>query len=114
MEPPVRLALAFSLAASFAVLPAAALGDDTAQCVRGMAGRAPPPVAAFVRREQTCMRWNGDEAMDAKTARSPRTPKRIRELNCDRLAHDEEALRNRYARDHAAMSALDESDKTLC
>jgi hypothetical protein len=110
----VRLALALSLAASLAVLPLAAAGEDTDRCVRGMVGQAPPPVAAFVRREQVCMRWNGDEPMDARMAHSPRTPKRIRDLNCDRLSQDEQVLRSRYAHSHAAMSALDESDRTLC
>jgi hypothetical protein len=110
----VRLIIALSLVVGLVSVSPAAFGEETAQCVSDMIGHAPAPVAAYVRRYQTCLRWNGDEAMSAQQAHSPRTPARIRALNCDRLAHDGQVLRKRYARDPGVISALDESDRTLC
>lgn len=91
----------------------AAAGDASA-CVRVTIGKAPPPVAAYIRRRLTCMRFNGDEAMSRAEAHSPKTPASIRALNCDRLESDEAVLRKRFAHDRAALQALARSDSQLC
>ena len=83
-------------------------------CLAGLVGHAPPPVGAFIRRDQACMVWGGDEPIGPKLAHAATTPKRIRDLNCDRLAKDEAALRRTYAHDRAAIAALDRSDGQLC
>jgi hypothetical protein len=83
-------------------------------CLRDVIGKAPPPVAAFIRRSETCMRWNGDEAMSRAVAHSPKTPASIRALNCDRLAADEAVLRKQFAHDRAALQALAHGDTQLC
>jgi hypothetical protein len=105
---------AVCLALGLLGLPRAdAAGADSA-CVRVTIGNAPPPVAAYIRRRLTCMRFNGDEAMSPADAHSPKTPASIRALNCDRLESDEAALRKRFAHDPAALQALARSEHRLC
>lgn len=93
--------------------PASSQGGEEA-CLREVIGQAPPPVAAFIRRSEACMVWNGDEPISAKVAHSPKTPARIRALNCDRLAPDQAALRKQFAHNRAALKALDRSNEQLC
>lgn len=83
-------------------------------CLAQVIGPAPPPVAAFIRRHQTCLIWRGDEPIGPKQAHAAATPKRIRALNCDLLNKDEAELRRRFAGDHAAIRALDRDGETLC
>lgn len=92
---------------------APATGDDSA-CVRVTIGKAPPQVAAYIRRRLTCMRFNGDEEMSRADAHSPKTPPSIRALNCDRLESDEAVLRKQFAHDRAALQALTRSEHGLC
>lgn len=92
--------------------PAAFAGDDA--CIRVTIGKAPPPVAAYIRRRLTCMRFAGDEEMSRADAHSPKTPASIRALNCDRLEADDAALRKRFAHDRAALQALTRSEHGLC
>ena len=91
---------------------AASAGDDA--CVRVTIGKAPAPVAAYIRRRLTCMRYGGDEAMSAAEAHSQKTPAAIRALNCDRLDVDDAALRKAFAHDRAALAALTRSEHGLC
>jgi hypothetical protein len=83
-------------------------------CLRDLIGRAPAPVAAYIRRYQACMLWNGDEPINARLAHAATTPKRIRDLDCDLLLKDGASLRRQFAHDPAALHALDRSDRALC
>ncbi|MFI4976752.1 MAG: hypothetical protein ACHP84_19645 [Caulobacterales bacterium] len=110
----MRLAVLAMLAVAVAAWTPALAEESTAGCVADMIGRAPAPVAQFIRRSQACLRFNGDEPMSPRQARSPRTPRAIRDLHCDRLQPDDHAMRRRFAHNAEAMRAMDQNDKELC
>lgn len=110
----MRLARVACLAMGLAVPARAATLAPDAGCVSELVGKAQPRVAAFIQREQMCMRWAGDEPVSAQMAHASATPKLIRELSCDKLERDEAALRKQFARDPPSLRALDRADKQLC
>lgn len=76
------------------LLLAAAMTDaQIAQARRA----APADVQAVVDRWEGCGHWAGEEPYDK--ARTREIARALRQLHCDRLEHDEAALRRRYSHD---------------
>ncbi|MFI4934290.1 MAG: hypothetical protein ACHP7N_06700 [Caulobacterales bacterium] len=101
------LALGVALATS-------AFADGKGVCLASKTRGQPKAVADFIVRQNTCLVFGGDEPVPPSMARSPKTPKAIRDLKCDRLQPDEAALRRLYAHKPAVLHALDEAGNELC
>jgi hypothetical protein len=105
METGMRRSGACAIACALPLLmwPAPAPADfqgDIEELTRGLPGDA----AALIHRIVDCDHWSGEEPYD--DARRAEIDKALRTLNCNGLAADEAALRQRYRTKPAVLDAL--------
>ena len=96
---------------ALAALVAAPPPVDEWEALRGRVEKAPREVAAFIERRAGCNHFLGEEPYDE--ARSAEIEEALRELGCERLKDDEDALRSTYQQQDAILQLLtDTADAT--
>ncbi len=79
-----------------------------------LGGAAAAPVPAAVTqahdRYDGCIHWGGEPSGDP--VRAAQIARALRELKCDRLKRDVLRLKRKYAKNPAALAALDDMDLT--